>query len=72
MRIRLTDKIMNDDHDDAAAVAAAAVHDEKQTKAISVVINRYAIAPTQTGNLQTCRRLESRIPEAPLKAVHPR
>ena len=39
MRIRLTDKIMNDDHDDvAAAVAAAvAVRDEGERSNFSVI-----------------------------------
>ena len=35
MRIRLTDKIMNDDHDDVAA--AAIVYDEEERSNFSVI-----------------------------------
>ena len=53
MRIRLTNKIMNDDHDDVAA----AVHDGGRTKQFQCD-KRSAIALTRIGNLQTCGRHE--------------
>ena len=54
MRNRLTNKIMNDDHDGVAAAAAAAaaavVHDEGETKQFQCD-KRYAVALTRIGNL---------------------